>query len=180
MSLSLGVCVFFLARDENEKARTTTAFTTPFSGCLLVKIIVLVMTSLLCFFRRTLVPSSLPNTLLLPFLSRLYSTITLHPPLEDICVCHYVLNETGRSVPRLPGFHSPLSPSDECLHRRPDHSSVLNGDVSLSLFPGGLPVRRPPHGGRRAAVPPRSSRGRHHAQREEARGQQQQRRAVQM
>lgn len=102
------------------------------------------------------------------------------PPLEDICVCHYVLNETGRSVPRLPGFHSPLSPSDECLHRRPDHSSVLNGDVSLSLFPGGLPLRRPPHGGRRAAVPPRSSRGRHHAQREEARGQQQQRRAVQM
>lgn len=130
------------------------------------------------FDERSFLPRS--RTLFFFLFSHVFIQQSPCPPLEDICVCHNVLNETGRSVPRLPGFHSLLSPADECLHGRPDHSSVLNGDVSLSLFPGGLPLRRPPHGGRGAAVPPRSSRGRHHAQREEARGQQQQRRAVQM
>ncbi len=82
---------------------------------------------------------------------------------------------------RLPHFHSFHSLlSDECLLGRPHHSAVFHGDVSFSLFPGGLPLWRTPRGGCGAAVPPRSSRGRHHTQWAEARGEQQQRRAVQM
>lgn len=81
---------------------------------------------------------------------------------------------------RLPHFHSFISLSDERLLGGPDHSTVFHGDVSLSLFPGGLPLWRAPLGGCRAAVPPRASRGEHHTQWEKARGQQQQRRAVQM
>lgn len=153
--------------------------------------------SLWCFIKQSNFLSC-PNTQLLLFVF-LSHTLTLtylfnhHPaslkviwlPCPDWkpflkCVITITIERDWSISWRLPDFHSLLSPSDECLLGRQDHSSVFHGDVSFSFFPGGLPLWRAPRRGCRAAVPPRSSSGRHHTQREKARRQQQQRCSVQM